>query len=130
MRLVIDTNVLISHVLLRHSIPGRMVDHAFQHHHVLASDIYFAEIEHVLSRKKFDAYISVNERVLFLQRIYKTCENIVILQQVNACRDAKDNMILEIALNGKADRIITGDKDLLVLHCFRSIPIITPAQYV
>lgn len=49
-----------------------------------------------------------------------------IIHTVSICRDPKDNKYLELALSGKADCIITGDKDLLVLHPFDNIPILTP----
>ena len=42
------------------------------------------------------------------------------------CRDPKDDKFLELALNGKATHIVSGDEDLLVLHPFRGIPILTP----
>ena len=48
----------------------------------------------------------------------------------NACRDAKDNKYLELAVNGKAELIITGDKDLLVLNPFESISIITIEEFI
>jgi uncharacterized protein len=51
-------------------------------------------------------------------------------QQVSVCRDPKDNMYLELALSGKADVIITGDNDLLILHPFINIPIITPKDFL
>ena len=49
---------------------------------------------------------------------------------VQACRDPRDNKFLEIAVNGEADIIISGDEDLLVLHPFRGIEIVTPKIYV
>jgi predicted nucleic acid-binding protein len=49
---------------------------------------------------------------------------------VKGCRDPKDDKFLEIALNGHADLIISGDKDLLDLNPFRGIPILSPAGYL
>ena len=49
---------------------------------------------------------------------------------MDICRDAKDDKFLEVAVNGKADYLITGDRDLLVLHLFRDIQIITPAAFL
>ena len=49
---------------------------------------------------------------------------------INACRDPKDNFILEIAAESKADFIVTGDKDLLTLKSFRGIPIIKPNEFL
>ena len=47
-----------------------------------------------------------------------------------SCRDPKDNQFLELAVNGQADFIVTGDEDLLVLHPFRAIPILTPRDFL
>lgn len=65
-----------------------------------------------------------------MQALDEVDEYILIHQTVSACRDPKDNMILELAVNGKADVIVTGDQDLLTLGSFRGIPIWTPAQYL
>jgi predicted nucleic acid-binding protein len=49
---------------------------------------------------------------------------------VRVCRDPNDDKFLEVAVNGRADTLITGDTDLLVLDPFERIPIITPAGYL
>jgi putative PIN family toxin of toxin-antitoxin system len=49
---------------------------------------------------------------------------------MRACRDPKDDKLPELAINGRADLIVTGDKDLLELNPFRDIPIIPPADYL
>jgi len=46
------------------------------------------------------------------------------------CRDPKDDKFLELALNGRADAIITGDADLLALHPWREVAIVSPADYL
>ena len=55
---------------------------------------------------------------------------IEIVERVTACRDPDDDMFLEVAVNGRATHIVTGDKDLLALHPFRGIPILTPADFL
>jgi predicted nucleic acid-binding protein len=47
-----------------------------------------------------------------------------------ACRDATDDKFLELAVNGRADLIVSGDADLLAMNPFREIPIVTPATFV
>ena len=49
---------------------------------------------------------------------------------IRACRDPKDDKFLEVAVHGSADVIVTGDSDLLDLHPFRGIAILTPADYL
>ena len=48
-----------------------------------------------------------------------------VIEKVQECRDPKDEKILELALNGGAEYIISGDKDLLVLNSFRDVKIVT-----
>ena len=57
-------------------------------------------------------------------------EFVTITEAVQACRDPSDDKILELAVNGRADYIITGDDDLLVMNPFRGIPIIRPAEFL
>ena len=51
-------------------------------------------------------------------------------RRIMACRDPKDDIVLEVAVTGRADFIVTGDNDLLVLHPFEGIPIIGPAEFL
>lgn len=57
-------------------------------------------------------------------------EIVAVEQPVRACRDPKDDKFLEAAVNGRADVLVTGDRDLLDLHPFRGIAILTPADYL
>ena len=54
---------------------------------------------------------------------------IEVTEAIRACRDPKDNRILELAVDGNADFIVTGDADLLVLNSFRGVRILTPATF-
>lgn len=56
-------------------------------------------------------------------------ELVAITERITACRDPKDDKFLELAVNGHADLIVSGDADLLVLDPFRGIPIIPPASF-
>lgn len=52
-----------------------------------------------------------------------------IAEHIRICRDPADDIFLEVAVNGQADAVISGDADLLSLDTFRGIPIITPAAF-
>jgi putative PIN family toxin of toxin-antitoxin system len=65
-----------------------------------------------------------------IARLWDTCEQISPVKQVQICRDPDDNRILECAVEGQADFIVTGDKDLLVLGHFQNIPILTARQFL
>ncbi len=105
------------------------MDNFLQHTLILRSSETFAEVSQVVMRRKFDAYLSVAERELFLAGFYDTSHHITVTQRVQACRDPKDNKFLELALCGKAELILSGDNDLLALHPFCGIPILAPAQF-
>jgi putative PIN family toxin of toxin-antitoxin system len=124
LRLVLDTNILISALLSKKSIPFKVVDFAFNYHVLLASDETLAEIKRVLNREKFDKYLSKEERYIFLAKFMTTAEKVSIIKRFNACRDLKDNCFLDLAVSGKANFLISGDEDLLVLNPFEDIPII------
>jgi uncharacterized protein len=55
---------------------------------------------------------------------------VTIAERIVACRDPTDDKFLELAINGQADAIVTGDLDLLVLNPFQGIPIIDPVAFI
>ena len=129
-RFVVDTNVFVSAVLLPLSIPRQAVDKALDHGALLFSDATMTELAEVLSRPKFDQYINIAERMLFLGQLRTAAEVVPITQLVRECRDPKDDKFLEVALNGTADIIVTRDVDLLALHPWREIAVMRPAEYL
>jgi putative PIN family toxin of toxin-antitoxin system len=129
-RLVIDTNVFVSAVMLPFSVPRQTVDTALDDGLLLFSDATMAELAEVLSRSKFDQYSGMEERMLFLGQLRTAAEFVPITQLVRECRDQKDDKFLEVALNGRASLIITGDADLLALHPWRAVAIVSPADYL
>ncbi len=79
---------------------------------------------------KFDRYVARDRRDALLQRFASLVEIVDILQRVRASRDPKDDKFLEAAVNGRADVIVTGYRDLLELNPFRRIAIVSPADYL
>ncbi len=129
-RVVVDTNALVSRLLLPAAIPGQAVRKAVDEAQLLISEATLEELADVLARAKFDPYVTIEERQDFLRLLGHIAEMIPIIHTVHACRDPRDDKFLELAVNGEASFIITGDADLLDLHPFRGIPIITPASYL
>ena len=84
----------------------------------------------MLYRPRFDSYVSREGRDGFLRALLRQSELVEITESVRVCRDPKDDKILEIAINGNADYIISGDNDLLELNPFRGISIISPAEFL
>jgi len=72
----------------------------------------------------------MEERTLFLRQLTRTAEFFPIIHRVQECRDPKDDKFLELALNGRADVIVTGDADLVALNPWRGIEIVTALDYL
>ncbi|MGH9449608.1 MAG: putative toxin-antitoxin system toxin component, PIN family [Terriglobia bacterium] len=129
-RIVVDNNVLVSRLLLPDSVPALAARKVVERGQLLISGPVLAELAAVLSREKFDPYISIEDRQQFFRLLGRIAEMVPIVYTIRACRDPKDDPFLELAVNGEADIIVTGDKDLLTLNPFHGIPIITPARYL
>ncbi len=130
LRFVLDTNILISSILSKNTPPQKLFDYSMAHGIILMSEATVTEITEVLTRRKFDRYVSLGKRSNFLQTLASKIERIEITESITICRDRKDDKFLEVAVNGEADYLITGDRDLLVLHPFRNIQILTPADFL
>jgi len=129
-RIVIDTNVFISATILPRSVPRQAVNRALELGIVLLSEATYRELAQTLLRPRFEEYVGVKQRELLLAQLARVAEFVPIIRNVRECRDSKDDKILEVALNGRADVIITGDDDLLELHPWREMAILKPAQYL
>ena len=127
-RYVFDTNVVISALLFNNSIPGQAFFRAVDDGIILMSQSLAEELDDVLAREKFNRYVTLEEREQFLEGLIRESELVEITDTVRACRDAKDDRTLELAVNGNAAFIVSGDDDLLILNPFRGIQIVTPSQ--
>ena len=123
MKAVIDTNIWISFLIgkLLAGLDDYILEGQLE---VVISDEQLAEITTVLRRPKFRKHFSSGDIEEFLSLIYKTAVIVEVHHTIKDCRDEKDNFILETAIRGKADYIVTGDKDLLVLNPYRGKKII------
>ncbi len=129
-RVVVDTNVLISSVLSSKGKPNRVVKTVLFQGVLLFSQSTFEEAETRLLLPKFERYVNPGQVNDFLNFLRGTAQFIKPEITIAACRDADDNRFLELAVDGKADVIVTGDKDLLALHPFQGIPILNPASFL
>ena len=130
LRCVFDTNTVVSAALFRGSVPEQALFLALRIAAVLMSRELADELNDVLSRPRFDRYADREIREEFLQDLVRQAESVVVIERVRACRDPKDDKILELAVNGNADYIVTGDDDLLVMNPFRDIEIVRPAEFL
>ena len=131
MRIVIDSNVIISASLTTKSTTARVVRIVENLHTVLASEATIEEFSRTILKSKFDKYFRpLDTRIEIISRYSNKAEWITPSHRVVVCRDPDDNKYLELALSGKADCIITGDPDLLALNPFEKILIITPKEFI
>jgi putative PIN family toxin of toxin-antitoxin system len=125
---VVDTNVVISALFFPDSVPGRALRWVLSHGSLLQSAETVNELHEVLSRSSFDRYVTREEREEFLAALVRESALVDIEETVQACRDPRDDGMLELAVNGRARLLVTGDKDLLTVGSIRGIPIVTPVR--
>ena len=131
MRVVIDTNILVS-AFLWHGLPGELIelagDKTIQPY---TSRVLIEELTSVLTRKKLAKQVaatglSAAEMISHFRRLVTVVSAPALPQQVS--RDPDDDAVLACALAARVDLIISGDADLLSLKTFQAIPIVTVAQ--
>lgn len=128
---VFDTNCLISASILQNSSMRYAFDKAVRLGLIASSQEVFEEYTQILFRKKFDKYFVSNEERLFIINLIGTKLRVFSPTEIiEECRDPKDNKFLDLAVSANASCIITGDKDLLILHPFRGIPILNAADFL
>lgn len=133
MRVVLDTGVLVSGLIRPR---GTIADvlHALRDGKFTAiySTAMVVEMIDVLGRPKIQTkyHVQPDDVTALVNFIRLRGELVIPSQTVTACRDPKDNKFLEAALTGTADAIVTGDNDLLVLHPFEGVEILSPAEFL
>lgn len=131
MRVVIDTNVLVSALLNRQGTPGKLMDAVSDGSLVLVlTTEILEELAGTLQQPKIRSRVEkTNVDVgLYLDLLRLYCETVAI-DNVHAPlpRDAKDQHVLAALIASKADWLITGDADLLVLA--PTFPVISPTYF-
>ena len=127
---VLDTNVLISRLLVPGGTAAKAVDRALTGGVLLMSETTLGELIDVLNRPKFDPYLTNDERRRFIFLLGGVARLVPVPHPVRVCRDPKDDKFLDVALSGGAQAIISGDKDLLTLDPFHGIRILSPTSFI
>lgn len=126
LRVVFDSNTRVSAIVFK-GTPLEAVEHAcppdFEQ---IISDVLFAELKDVLEQKFQNRGIAIDLELAAIRR-----QSILVqpVETISACRDSDDNRVLECAIAGGADLIVSGDRDLLVLGAFRGIRILTCTRF-
>lgn len=130
LRFIVDTNVLVSVILSPNNSSRLVLEKIFEFGFLLFSKSTKTELLEVLGRAKFDKYVPLEKRIQFAEKLFTFSLEIDVQGSLEVCRDPKDDKFLNLALEGKADYLITGDKDLLDLNPFREILIVSPSQFL
>jgi len=128
MKVVIDTNIWISYLLgsLLQGMDEKILSKEIK---VVVSEEMLKQLSEVASRPKFKNIFTAKR----IKELFSLLDSYAIVvspsQKVNVCRDGKDNFLLEVALEGEADYLVTGDEDLLVLDPFHNTKIVKPKDF-
>jgi len=134
-RVVLDTSTLVSAALYTGSVPDQALSKVLKSFGLCASVETLAELGRVLDRGKFDRYRTRETRRAFAATIRRRSILFAVdpadLSAVHPpSRDPRDNQFLALALAAGADALVSSDADLLVLHPWRGIPILTPGEFL
>lgn len=130
MRVVVDTNILVSFAIRPNKDFRKLFDHIASHGVTLISESTIAELFTVLRREKFRKYISKDNAIDYVEWYVGISECVNVTKHVTACRDPKDDKFLSLAVSARADCIIAGDNDLLDMVAYDGIPIYRATDFL
>lgn len=128
--IVLDATTLVSATFRREGIPARAVRRALRSDRVAVSEAVLAELLDVLDRPRLARFIDPELRAELVGQLDTLGVFFAPTEVVADCRDPKDDKYLELALVAAAGLIVSGDTDLLVLHPWRGVRILRPAEYL
>ena len=130
-RVVLDTNILVSALTHPAGQAAGVVAALRRARSLLVfSDPTLRELRDTLSRPKLTRYFTPAEQSDFLFALRQVSEIVTIQGVPMGCRDAGDDMVLETAVRGNADCVVTGDRDLLVMEAVARVPILSPGAFL
>ena len=119
-RAVVDTNLFVSGIILKRDVPYLLLE---SWHHglfiLVTSQLLRAELEEVLKRPEICQKYQIHpeETSLLINLFDQKAEKVTPIKKLPVqIRDPKDEVVLATALGGRADYLVTGDNDLLVLN--------------
>ena len=121
---VVDTNVLISAALSK-GAPFRILEHLIKNNALIFSKETISELSSRITQPQFDKYVSAEDREAYVNNLILSADLVIIDNLIQGCRDRDDDKILKTAVKGDARFIISGDQDLLTMHRFEGIDIVT-----
>lgn len=125
---MIDANTVVSAALNPDGLPRRAMTVARAKGIIALSEAVYGEIAEVLARPKFARVLTDDRRREILELLSAAALWVEPNEEIQDCRDSKDNRYLELALAAGATVIVSGDEDLLVLNPWRGVRVLRPAQ--
>ena len=123
-KIILDTNIWISFLITKNfNSLDKLIDEGKVK--LIFSEELIEEFITVVKRPKFDKYFT-NSDIIAIINLFNTYGKLVKVSTNNTeCRDLKDNFLLNLAIDSKADYLVTGDSDLLVINKIKKTKIIT-----
>jgi uncharacterized protein len=111
-------------------LPGRAVARIVARHDLVFSPETLAEFAETLEYPRIARLVAPSIRAAYLGRLEEISIMVVPSERIAACRDPRDDKWLELAASGDAKALVTGDQDLLALHPFRDVAILSPRRFL
>jgi putative PIN family toxin of toxin-antitoxin system len=131
-RVVFDTSTLVGAAMRVGSIPSQALVKALATCDVCASAETLKELGMVMGRRKFDRYLEREVRLSFVALMTRQVHLFAVPEGVvvPGCRDAGDDKFLALVMAAEADALVSSDEDLLVMHPWREVPVMTAAEFL
>ena len=128
-KIILDTNLWISFLITK---KFTQIDRLIESKKItlIFSDELIAEFVDVVNRPKFEKYFSKKDIEKILNYFDQFGKLIKVKSDIQLCRDEKDNFLLNLSVDSKADYLITGDNDLLVLDKIERTKIMNFTEFV
>lgn len=128
-KVILDTNWYISGTINRNSrrlLYSLLTNKRLE---IFYSSELLTEYKDVITRKKFRKYITWNQAKRFVRPILPLLTEVVIITKIEQSRDKKDNFLLSMAVDTKADYLVTGDPHLLELRNIGNTKILNMSEF-
>ncbi len=134
MRVLLDTNVLVSTVIKPEGKPAQIFQRAATGFELVCSEYILKELADVLIRphiqKKYKNLVAPERRGQFITLVRSLAAMVEVQTTLDVVSDEDDNQVLAGAVDGRAEFLVTGDPHLLVLQQYRGCKIVNPAQFL
>lgn len=128
-KIILDTNLWISFLI---SQKFNQIDKLIEGKRIILifSNELLEEFIDVVSRPKFKKYFSKKDIEKIIENFDQFGELVKVTSDIQVCRDSKDDFLLNLSIDSKADYLITGDKDLLILEKIEDTTILTFSEFI